>query len=222
MSKCTECGKRIRPVVSVDIDGTLGDYHGHFRSFAEQYIGRRMPAEFDGGTEYSDYLGLNKPLYREMKLAYRQGGQKRSMPIFTGAEGFMRDLQRGGFEVWIATTRPWQRLDNIDPDTRFWLKRHNIPYDYIIYGEDKYQELTERIDRERVVAVVEDLLPLCWDAMRQLRIDPADIQPERWPVIQPSFPHNSGMQFGNRVKPYSNIFTEIWHNKAVWETRYAA
>ena len=74
------------------------------------------------------------------------------MPVYDDAVQFMQQLAAHGVEVWIATTRPWMRLDNIDPDTREWLARNEIPWDYMIYGEDKYEQLLERVDRERVLA----------------------------------------------------------------------
>ena len=37
--KCTECGRELRPVVAIDIDGTLGDFHGHFIKFIVDYLG---------------------------------------------------------------------------------------------------------------------------------------------------------------------------------------
>lgn len=162
--KCTECSRPIRPVAAVDIDGTLGDYHGHFIEFAEAYVGRELPHHYRGGEEFSDYLGIDKRTYRDAKLAYRQGGLKRSMAMFPGAGQFMDHLIELGFEIWITTTRPWLRLDNIDPDTREWLGRNRIPYDGLVYDKDKYQQLVGIVDPHRVLLVVEDLLEQCREA----------------------------------------------------------
>ena len=60
-------------------------------------------------------------------------------------------------EIWLATTRPWQRLDNVDPDTREWLRRNGIEIDGLLYGDDKYQQLIETVEQERIVACFEDL-----------------------------------------------------------------
>lgn len=72
------------PVVALDIDGTLGDYHGHFIRFAEQYIGRKLPDPYEitNGIPLHKYLHISKATYRQVKLAYRQGGMKRSMPVY--------------------------------------------------------------------------------------------------------------------------------------------
>lgn len=150
---------RTAPVVAIDIDGTIGSYHPHFVWFAQMYTGRTMEPdwrpEFKGS--FSRALHISKPTYREIKLAYRQGGMKRSMPIRPGAAELSRSLRRAGAQVWICTTRPYLRLDSIDPDTRHWLKRNGIHWDHLIYGERKYKDLVAQVDPGRVVAVYDDL-----------------------------------------------------------------
>lgn len=148
-----------RPVVALDIDGTLGDYHGHFLRFAEGWYGRPMPSpeEMNPGLPLHRFMRTTKKTYRECKLAYRQGGLKRTMPCYAGASELARTIRKAGAEVWICTTRPYLRLDNIDPDTREWLRRNRIQYDAVIYGEDKYRELRRQVGPDRVVAVMDDL-----------------------------------------------------------------
>lgn len=154
--RCSSCSAEVKPIVAVDIDGTLGDYHMHFIRFAERWLGHRLPANYRGDVEFSDHLGLEKSVYREIKLAYRQGGMKRSMPPMNGAISFMQRMNDLGLEVWVTTTRPHLRLDNIDPDTRFWLSNNNISYAGLLFNEDKYEQLLRIVDRERVIAVVDD------------------------------------------------------------------
>lgn len=165
--RCVDCAAELRPVVSIDIDGTLGDYHNHFRRFAIDYLGRhigpRDTTDYPYEIEFSEWLGLDKTTYREIKLAYRQGGMKRMMPVFFGASGVVSALRSMGVDVWIATTRPWLRLDNIDPDTRHWLARHDIGYDGLLYGDDKYKKLVDLVGRERIIGAVDDL-PSQFDA----------------------------------------------------------
>lgn len=162
--KCTDCTNYLRPIVSVDIDGTLADYHSHFQWFAEMFTGRFLATHakfsdevFDYTEEFSDYLGMPKEEYRRAKLAYRQGGMKRCMPLERDARWVMNKIRDLDTEIWISTSRPWESLDNIDRDTKEWLRRNGIPYDYLIFGEDKYSQLAERVDHGRVVAIVDDL-----------------------------------------------------------------
>lgn len=161
------------PVVALDIDGTLGDYHGHLIRFAAQWDDNPSLADeaYDGSMDLATFLGWDKAKYRTMKLAFRQGGMKRTMPVLSGARLFTEALRNMGCEVWIATTRPYQRLDNIDPDTQEWLRRNGIHYDYMIYDKDKYRVLTERVDRARVIACLEDLEDK-WDRAEELGLNP--------------------------------------------------
>lgn len=158
----------LAPVIGLDIDGTSGDYHSHFIQFAEQWIGKDLPgpAVYTGGVPFHEYLGISRATYNKIKLAYRQGGLKRSMPVFDGIGEFSREVRRQGVQVWICTTRPYLRLDNIDPDTRHWLReRARIQYDAVLYGTHKYHDLSKAVGFDRVVMVYDDLPKMIEQAM---------------------------------------------------------
>lgn len=157
------------PIVALDIDGTSGDYHAHFTRFAEQYLGRSLPdpEENTGGLKFYKHLGIARSTYRTIKLAYRQGGMKRSMPVYEGMGDLTKYIRNKGAQVWICTTRPYLRLDNIDPDTRHWLtKRAHMQYDGILYGEHKYRDLSKSVGRDRVLFVVDDLPEMTEQALK--------------------------------------------------------
>lgn len=154
--RCTACSEVVRPVVAIDIDGTLGDYHGHFLNFAEGYFGRQFPRDYDGSVELHEHMGLRLERYRDCKLAYRQGGLKRTMPRYSHATNLVAYVRRVA-EVFITTTRPYLRLDQTDPDTREWLKRYDITYDGLLYHDAKYERLGNTVDKDRVVAILDDL-----------------------------------------------------------------
>lgn len=153
---------RVHPearVVGLDIDGTLADYYTHFKWFAELYTQTKIPTpDWSMTDEFSEALRLEKDVYRQIKLAYRQGGMKRAIPPLDAAIGsLVLQLRMDGYQVWICTTRPWSRLDNIDPDTRFWIERHLGRVDGVIYGEEKYEDLLDIVGANRIVGVVDDL-----------------------------------------------------------------
>lgn len=161
---CSRCSERVQPVVAVDIDGTLGDYHGHFLRFAQQYLGRgdEQLWTYRGKPGFRQWFTetyrVGDQVYRDIKLAYRQGGMKRSMPAYPGAARLCQAVLTEGAELWLTTTRPYLRLDNIDPDTREWLRRNGIKdYTGLVYDDDKYHRLAELVDKRRIVAVVDDL-----------------------------------------------------------------
>jgi phosphoglycolate phosphatase-like HAD superfamily hydrolase len=148
------------PVVALDIDGTLGAYHEHFTRFAEAWTGKPMPSasEPTGAIPFHKHLGISKSTYRKVKLAYRQGGLKRSMPVYPYAGALTRYIRERGVQVWITTTRPYLSLDNIEPDTKHWLiKRAHAQYDNCLFGEHKYRDLVKAVGKERVVMVIDDL-----------------------------------------------------------------
>jgi hypothetical protein len=150
----------LAPVVGLDIDGTLGEYYEHFSWFASLYLQRVIRPSWNSHEqmEFSDALDLPKDVYRQIKLAYRQGGMKRCLPMVPGADELVRWLRRDcGVQVWICTTRPWNRLDNIDPDTQFWIDRNLGRVDGVIYGEEKYHDLIDCVGMERVIGVIDDL-----------------------------------------------------------------
>lgn len=156
------------PVVALDVDGTLGDYHGHFLDFAEGWFGEEMPkpGDINPGIPLWEFMNVPHHKYAECKLAYRQGGQKRTMPVYPGAADLTRSIRMAGAHVWICTTRPYMRLDNIDPDTKEWLRRHKIEYDAVLFDTlegkgTKYDELARQAG-SRVCAILEDLPELCY------------------------------------------------------------
>jgi hypothetical protein len=209
---CSGCSNVVRPVVALDLDGTLGDYHRHLTEFMKLYWGVRLIPRmtmWEGEGEWEDYFGLTKEEYRQAKLAFRQGGWKRWMPIYPGVHQLFRSV-RPRADLWIATSRPWQRLDNIDPDTIEWLRRHRLAVDGLIYGADKYKQLTEVIDPDRIVAVVDDLFEQC-DAAEVAglfaiqRFNVHNRYPVRWPVGQSTI---------------QDIEVELHRLIDIWETKH--
>jgi len=165
--KCSNCSEiNIRPIICIDIDGTIAEYHDHLLTFCLSYynLGAQKISYWDGDGNFEDYIGITQEQYREAKLAFRQGGMKRTMPIIPGAARLARGARDAGAEIWMTTTRPWQRLDNVDPDTREWLSRHGIPYDHLLYDEFKYERITELVDAGRIAAIIDDLPEQCHSA----------------------------------------------------------
>jgi hypothetical protein len=166
---CERCNHQVNPVVAVDIDGTIAEYHATLFMFIFQYfdLSPRILSEcmaennlvclWDGSGNFEDFIGISSSEYREGKLAFRQGGHKRWMPVYPESRLMIDTLHEAGAEVWFTTTRPWQRLDNVDPDTREWLRRKGFGYQGLLYDEDKYAKLIDIVGADRVVAVIDDL-----------------------------------------------------------------
>lgn len=159
--KCTECNKEVKPVVAIDIDGTMGMYHKHFLEYAADYLNKRYQMHYVGNQPFKEWFcttyKVSFDTWHDIKLAYRQGGMKRTMPMYKDADTLCYEIKNAGAELWVTTTRPYIRHDNIDPDTRHWLDRHHIPYDYLIYDGHKYRNLKHLVGPGRVCAVLDDL-----------------------------------------------------------------
>lgn len=160
----------MRPVVALDLDGTLVDYHSHFIRFARDWSGNEAPDAYgyDARMPFHKYLGMSKTTYRQCKLAYRRGQLKRSVPLlpapFPQADVLTRQLKRWGCTVWICTTRPYLSHDEVDDATRHNLRRNGVGYHGIMWGEHKYRELVRTVGGDRVAAVLDDLPEMCRQA----------------------------------------------------------
>jgi hypothetical protein len=188
--RCTDCNHDVKPVVAIDIDGTLGDYHSHFMTFAERWVGRQVSWTYDGTQPMREWFceayGCDVQLWRDCKLAYRQGGLKRWMPIYNGTYDLCHGVRNAGAELWLTTTRPYLRLDNVDPDTREWLSRWDIDFDYMVYDEGKYGVLEERVGADRVVAVLDDLSEQYLDAAVRFGSEVPILRRTKWNRAAPA------------------------------------
>jgi len=206
---CSDCSAPIRPIVAVDIDGTLSEYHRKLTAFATDYWNKKIPSGivWNGHGDFEDWLGLTREQYQEAKLAYRQGGYKRTAEWQPGAEEFMARLGLLNVEVWITTTRPWNRLDSVDPDTRFWLDRHGVHYDHLLYDDHKYKRLSEIVDPGRVIAVVEDLPDMTAEAVEVFGSNQ---------VIQMQRDHNWPNEECWYLEDFSSAFKVVCMNLNKW------
>lgn len=213
---CSNCSHEVKPVVAVDVDGTLGDYHSHFIDFAVSYTGYNPEDSFKydyQGAEpfkhwFMDTFSVSAEDWRQTKLAYRQGGMKRSMPVFPWAKDILEAVRGSGAELWITTTRPYLSLDNIVPDTVEWLNRNGLEgYSGLLFDEDKYAQLAERVDPNRIVAVVDDLREMC-QAVDQIKYGTAMQLETRW---------NSGDRFEFSHEP-RDIISRVKTNIEVWRS----
>lgn len=209
---CSKCSERVHPILAIDVDGTMGMYHRHFLRFASYYWNRHVPPVYDGSVPLHTFLGVTKEEYRACKLAYRQGGQKRSMPIHDGAQMLVQRMNAVHVEIWITTTRPYMRLDNVDPDTREWLRRYGLePYAGLLYDEDKYGRLTELVDKGRIIGVLEDE-PAQYDRASELGLSPLLV----------ARTHNTLSQFGRHTVPNLHVAKTLLMTRVKqWEEHHA-
>jgi hypothetical protein len=177
----------------------MGDYHSHFLKFASEYLGYLgWRDDYDGSQSFKTWFcsAFNTDIhtFRDIKLAYRQGAQKRSMPVRTWSRSAIQMLREAGAEIWITTTRPYMRLDNVDPDTRFWLQRHGLKFDYLLYDEHKYVALADRMESDRVCAVLDDQNDDLLEASRCFGYDACVLYATDWNVAHHRQWHSASAQ----------------------------
>lgn len=156
----------VKPVFGFDLDGTLGYYHRHFLNYASGYLGRELDPNYDGTVPLHRWCGVSKERYRRIKLAYRKGSLKRSMPPIEWASELTHEVARWGVDVYICTSRPYLAYDNVDEDTRWWLRHNRMRCKGVLWGERKYLELSRMVGKPAVVTVLDDLPEMCDQAAK--------------------------------------------------------
>lgn len=212
---CSQCSEHIKPVVVFDIDGVLGDYHGYFHDFAEGYLGRKLTAPaYDGSEPHREWYraqGVSVDEFRTMKLAFRQGSYKRTMPPYRRVMQVVHKAKSRGAEIWLCSQRPYLSFDNIDRDTRAWLDRHGVPYDYMLYHEEKYQQLEQRVTIHRVVAIIDDTAEMYDEAER--------VFGDATPILYKGI-YNRAIERPNEVGGANELWITIRERIEHWERMY--
>jgi len=140
--------------VFVDLDNVLADYSGDFLRWATN--GQLSPSPSDvTSLHLNDVLCLDEKDYGELKRRWRVEGHKRTMTMLPGAHGALRRLYQW-YDVVIISSRPADKYDNIENDTCYWLKMHDLEYDSIVFACDKYQHVNDHYPVEDVSAIFDD------------------------------------------------------------------
>lgn len=216
-----------KPVVALDIDGTLGDYHTNFLTFADKYFHSNCGSwvelasrKDNPGLPLWEWMGISQRDYRDAKLAYRQGGWKRWMPCYPQAAELTRAIREEGAEVWLCTTRPYLRLDNVDPDTREWLRRNRIEYDALLFDpaheEDgtKYDELFRQAPY-RVAAIVDDLPEMIEAAKRAMEHELSTAKIVA-PILREQ-PYNGTFVYPRRARDLQEVWELVLADINTWK-----
>jgi hypothetical protein len=185
------------------------------------------PNRYNGSGPFSLYcvgaFDITISEYREIKLAYRQGAMKRSMPIHENAVQLC-DRVKERAELWLTTTRPYLSLDGVIKDTTFWLDHHGIRYDGLLFDDDKYEVLADRVDTQRVVAVLDDIDEMC-DAASSVMWYGRDVSilyankynAAMWPDFPNRIAHGAFNAWGmiaERIDSWEEVHASAWPSRA--------
>jgi len=123
--------------VMVDIDSTVADWKSGFRCWVEQAYPDLNP---------SDYFPHVDPALRQrLKDEMHASGGMRELTILPNAWAAIEDLVRAGYVIVWLTARPIQKFPRLANDTVVWLRRQNLPSDYIYWTDlNKHMFMLER------------------------------------------------------------------------------
>lgn len=140
-------GERARlreaPLLCVDLDDVLADLSA-WRDELDAIRGGAEP----GAIRHQREEAWKDEWYR--------AGRFRDIPPMPGAAEAMAEVREWGWRVVIATARPQWQYKRIHADTLYWLGRHGIHHDLILFGKDKVELVHEHLAPAWPVAFVED------------------------------------------------------------------
>lgn len=143
-------------IVGVDIDGVLADYPRSYIEFMNQELGANFSCENVTNYDIGAHFGIPRNQAIQLKDKYRQTGQKRFIPVIEGAREFLQTLKDAGFTVVLLTARPYDEYKRMYADTVLWLKDNELPFDSLIFNEDKEAYLLKHFGTENVKFFVDD------------------------------------------------------------------
>jgi NTP pyrophosphatase (non-canonical NTP hydrolase) len=91
-----------------------------------------------------------------MKNQFYAGGRFREMDAIPGAADALRAAKAAGLKIVIITARPQWQYKRLHADTVFWLDKHKIPCDLLIFDRNKVEALYKHVAPAWPVAFVED------------------------------------------------------------------
>jgi hypothetical protein len=138
-------------IAFVDIDGVIGKWPECFI----QYISENSEYKFNDLETLEKSIPKQK-LY-EFKLNYRLSGIKRTIEVKEGIRELLSILKQNDYYVILLTARPYKKIFRIYSDTIFWLKYNKIPYDAIIWDEEKAKYIIQNF-KENFSFVIDDCI----------------------------------------------------------------
>ncbi len=130
-------------VLCVDLDDVLADMTCWHEELGAIKGGREPGAERHRREE-------------AWKGEWYKSGRFRDLVPMAGAAEAMATIHSWGWRVVIVTARPQWQYKRIHADTLYWLSRHNIHHDLILFGKDKVELVHEHLAPAWPVAFVED------------------------------------------------------------------
>lgn len=131
--------KESERVCGVDIDGVLNYYPEPW----VHYINAQLNTRFDSLLEAK--MAVPYQIYKDLKYQYRSCGIKENLEVRAGAKEMLDGLKHLGYTILIITSRPFDEHRTLFSQTVNWFNKNQLPYDGIIFGKDKYQQIITQV-----------------------------------------------------------------------------
>ena len=145
-------------IVGVDIDGVLADYPRSFVDFINEELGTNYTMDMVDSYDIYECLGIPTEVGVKLKDKYRQSGRKRFIPVCEGAKEMLQWMRDQGYKIMLLTARPYDKYKRIFADTMEWLEKNNLPYDSILFDEDKEERLLKEFGRDKIEFFIDDVV----------------------------------------------------------------
>lgn len=113
----------------IDIDGILNFYPQCWLDF----INMETCSTFVSLSKAKQ--NISKEHYTKLKDLYRQSSHKANLIPRTEAIVLLKELKKQGYGIIILTTRPFEQYPKLEPMTRRWLDKNDVPYDLLLKKE---------------------------------------------------------------------------------------
>ena len=114
---------------SFDIDGTLTNYPKEWLD----YVFKKTGKSFKTTNQAKNFFGDD---YEKLKHSYRISNDKYEIKIDKDVVDFINKIKNTNGKVIIATSRPFDKYENMKEKTMNWLNKNYIKFDLLIKKKD--------------------------------------------------------------------------------------
>lgn len=130
-------------ICGLDIDGVLNLYPDPW----VDYLNKQLGENFQDLNEAKEQVSYTA--YKDLKWAYRESGIKATLEVRPGAKEVLERLKSMEYDILILTSRPFAQHPCLFKQTVDWLALRELPYDGIIFGDDKYVKVLTQVPNLR-------------------------------------------------------------------------
>lgn len=141
-------------VAVFDIDGVLSTYPHDFLGYVNKKLGTEYKVPSMTSYYISECFPISRVVEEDLKAQFLADGHMRELGSMADAPTVAQKLRRAGYVIAVTTGRPYSH--HMHYDTATWLKSRDIPYDIIIWGEDKADIIHEELSPAAPAFIVED------------------------------------------------------------------